>query len=101
MSYDILYEYNKFIKEVKYATLAYIFANDKILLGAKKYEGAKGKLNGFCGKIEESDKDIYDAVKREVFEETNLVISEPELYGKLIFDQKKTGQKGNSISFQD
>lgn len=82
------------MKEVKYATLAYIFANDKILLGAKKYGGAKGKLNGFGGKIEESDKDIYDAVKREVFEETNLVISKPELCGKLIFDQKKQRKKG-------
>lgn len=80
--------------EVRYATLAYIFSKNRILLGTKKYGEAKGKLNGFGGKIEEKDKDIFDAVKREVFEETNLVISEPELCGRLIFNHRKQKKKG-------
>ena len=84
----------------KNGTLAYIFYEDKILLGAKKYGGAKGKINGFGGKIEESDKDIYEAVNREVFEETNLKISEPELHGKLIFDQRYKNEKNIVFLFK-
>ncbi len=82
------------MEDCRYATLAYIFSGNKVLLGAKKYGGAKGKLNGFGGKVEKDDKDIFDAVKREIFEETNLVISNPELHGCLIFNQKKQKKKG-------
>jgi len=79
--------------KIKKGTLAYVFSDNKVLLGTKKYGNAKGKLNGFGGKIEETDKNIYEAVKREVYEETNLKITDPPLHGVLIFNHKNKREK--------
>lgn len=72
------------------ATLCYLFdkKNKKILMGTKKYGGAKGLLNGFGGKIEDSDKTISAAVVREFFEETTIKINKPKLRSILSFHEK-------------
>ena len=78
------------------ATLVYIIKGDKILLGTKKYGGAKGILNGFGGKIEEFDKDILEAAKREVVEETSLDLKTVFPIGVLKFHWE---YKDDSASF--
>ena len=68
----------------KNGTLVYIFKDNKILLGCKKYGGAKGKLNGFGGKIEEGESEEAAAM-REVYEETSLKLKNMELKGVINF----------------
>lgn len=72
---------------MRIATLCYLFdkKKNKILFGAKKYGGAKGKINGFGGKVEESDKSMREAVKREFWEETGVKLTNPKLRSVLIF----------------
>jgi 8-oxo-dGTP pyrophosphatase MutT (NUDIX family) len=71
---------------MKIATLCYLFNDEYILLGSKKYGKAKGILNGFGGKVEDADKNIVDAVKREFYEETKVKIENPTLRSILIFN---------------
>ncbi len=77
----------------KFATLGYIRDGNKVLLGKKKYGGAKGKLNGFGGKVEEKDKTMKDALTREIKEETDLVVQEANLRGTLVFPS----ENGNAV----
>ncbi len=79
------------------ATLCYLIDEDRILLGKKKYGGAKDKINGFGGKVEYTDKSIADAVIREFKEETNIDISSPILTSVLFFNSldTKTQEKKN------
>lgn len=63
------------------ATLCYLEDGHKYLLGKKKYGGDKGKVNGFGGKIEETDTDIMSAITREFYEETGATIINPTLSG--------------------
>jgi len=69
----------------KYATLGYLKRDNKYLLGKKKYGGAKGKLNGFGGKVDDTDDSFKSALIREFKEETNLDIKNPRLRGTLVF----------------
>ncbi len=63
------------------ATLCYLIDTKKkmVLLGSKKYGEAKGKLNGFGGKIEKSDRSVIDAIEREFKEETRITLKNPHL----------------------
>lgn len=76
---------NKHIPNI--ATLCYLIDNKNglILLGKKKYGRAKGKYNGFGGKVEFSDTSIKDSVKREFKEETNMEILDPVLTSIITF----------------
>lgn len=69
----------------RYATLGYLRDGERILLGKKKYGGAKGKLNGFGGKVDATDPSFTAALIREFKEETNLDIKDPTLKGTLVF----------------
>lgn len=79
------------------ATLCYLIdeKNNKILLGKKKYGGAKGKVNGFGGKVEEKDKTIKEAAIREFTEETNVQLKELELVSIISFHSKDTSSNEN------
>ncbi|MDA3837002.1 MAG: 8-oxo-dGTP diphosphatase [Nanoarchaeota archaeon] len=74
---------------MKQNTLCLIIDKDKdrILFGMKKRGFGEGKINGFGGKIEESDESIYHAAAREVSEECNLNIHTDYIvkYGEIDF----------------
>ena len=72
---------------MKIATLCYLIDKDKkkILLGKKKYGGAKGKLNGFGGKFEQTDSSIKKSLQREFTEETGVNLKAPKLHAVLFF----------------
>lgn len=57
------------------ATLTLPIVNNQILLAIKKKKVGAGKWNGFGGKPEPSDMDIYHTAQRELFEETGCGIS--------------------------
>jgi 8-oxo-dGTP pyrophosphatase MutT (NUDIX family) len=84
----------------KNATLVYLFKGSQILLGSKKYGGAKGKLNGFGGKIEKEDKSISEAAIREVKEETSLDIEKINPIGKLNFHWKYKKEEASIYLFK-
>ncbi len=64
----------------KLLTLLLIYKNDQILLGLKKRGFGMGKWNGFGGKVDKSES-IEDATKRELFEESGLVVNSMEKIG--------------------
>ena len=90
---------------MKKYTLAFIFDEHlkKVLLIRKtKPEEQAGKLNGIGGKLEDSDIDLVDCIKREVYEETKLSfprevfsrvgeLTDNENYYVAIFTVKTTG----------
>lgn len=66
------------------ANLCYIIRNGKILLIKKKTGISAGVWNGPGGKIEK-DETLEESVKREVFEEVNVVPEAPKRVGELKF----------------
>jgi ADP-ribose pyrophosphatase YjhB (NUDIX family) len=68
-------------------TLCLLIRGDEILLGMKKRRFGVGKWNGFGGKIDEEkgDKNILDALSREVKEEADVEIKNPEQVGLMRF----------------
>jgi 8-oxo-dGTP diphosphatase len=79
----------------KVATLIYVFEDNKILLGSKKYGKAKDKLNGFGGKVEVKDKSIKESALRELKEETGLEVGRIEAHA--ILDMKWGEDSGAKI----
>lgn len=77
------------------ATLCYLIDKDekKILLGKKKYGGAKGKVNGYGGKVEINDESIKSAAVREFKEETSIDLIDPELTSIIFFNSENTVTK--------
>jgi 8-oxo-dGTP diphosphatase/8-oxo-dGTP diphosphatase/2-hydroxy-dATP diphosphatase len=67
----------------KTGTLIYVFKDNRILLGSKKYGKAKGKLNGYGGKIEITDGSVEKAALRELKEETGLEVKRIEVHAVL------------------
>jgi 8-oxo-dGTP pyrophosphatase MutT (NUDIX family) len=80
----------------KMGTLIYVFNNNKILLGSKKYGNAKGKLNGYGGKIETTDDSVKEAALRELKEETGLKVKRVEIHAVL---NMKWGEDNNAKIF--
>ncbi len=68
-------------------TLCLIRQGTHILLGHKKRGFGEGKWNGFGGKVE-SGETIEQAAKREVYEETGLVVEALERIGQAEFEFK-------------
>jgi len=67
----------------KIGTLIYVFNDGKMLLGSKKYGEAKGKLNGYGGKIEVTDGSVKEAALRELKEETGIAVKRIEIHAVL------------------
>ncbi|MDO8570117.1 MAG: NUDIX domain-containing protein [Candidatus Daviesbacteria bacterium] len=84
---------------MKIATLCYLIDSKKkrVLLGKKKYGGAKGKLNGFGGKVETKDITILECIKREFLEETGISLNNPKLSNVVFFNWE--GEKENLVVY--
>lgn len=61
-----------------------LYQNPKVLLGMKKIKFRKGKYNGFGGGIEKNET-IEEAAIRETFEESGIIVKNPELKGRIRF----------------
>ena len=68
----------------RHMTLAFIVRDGQMLLGLKKRGFATGKWNGFGGKVS-PEETAEDAVRRELSEESGLVIEEMHKVGDVIF----------------
>jgi len=68
---------------MRQTTLCLLIKENEVLLGMKKRRFGVGKWNGFGGKIDEEkgDKNIMDALFREVKEETGVDIKDPQQVG--------------------
>lgn len=68
---------------MRQTTLCLLIKGNEVLLGMKKRRFGAGKWNGFGGKIDEEkgDKNIMDALFREVKEETGVDIKDPQQVG--------------------
>lgn len=69
----------------KLLTLCIIHKNSNVLLGMKKRGFGQGRWNGFGGKVAEHET-IEDAAKREVFEETGLLVGDLQRAGVILFE---------------
>lgn len=69
--------------------MIYVFENNKILLGSKKYGNAQGKLNGYGGKIEVTDGSVKEAGLRELKEETGIEVKRIEIHAVLNMEWSK------------
>jgi len=84
-------EYNTSVIQSKYKlvprTLIFIERNNKILLIHKNKKESFGfsKLNGIGGHIEKGE-EPYEAAKREIFEESGLIINELSLVSIIFID---------------
>ena len=77
------------------ATLVYLIHEDKVLMihrNRKEGDEHKGKYNGLGGKFEAGETG-HECAIREVFEESGLQISRPNLKGDILFP--KFDKKGN------
>ena len=85
--------------KIRNVTLCFLIDedNNKILLGRKKYGEAKDKVNGFGGKVEESDTTITDALIREFYEETSAKVIDPELRSIINFHNIDTSTNTNEL----
>lgn len=64
----------------KLLTLCIVYQPPKVLLAMKKRGFGEGRWNGYGGKVKENET-IFDAMKREVLEEANIVVSDAFLSG--------------------
>lgn len=83
-------------------TLCHLIDEDKqqIILGEKLYGSSKGVIMGFGGKVDATDKNIKDAVIREVWEEAKVTIRQPKLKCILHFnDINGASQSGLAFVF--
>lgn len=71
----------------KVLTLVVIHQGDNVLLGMKKRGFGVGRWNGFGGKVNDGE-NIEDAAKRELLEESGLVVHGLEKMGVLNFSWK-------------
>ena len=67
------------------ATLCFPVHGDEVLLARKQKKIGAGFLNGFGGKVETTDKDIYDTNIRETEEEVGIRIKDAKKVGEIIF----------------
>jgi 8-oxo-dGTP diphosphatase / 2-hydroxy-dATP diphosphatase len=69
----------------KVLTLCIPTKNEQVLLGMKKRGFGVGRWNGFGGKIEDCDKSIEAAAKREIYEEVGIADGTLENIGCIQF----------------
>jgi len=69
---------------MKHATLCFLIADDKILLGMKKRGFGEGKYNGIGGKVEDGET-VKDAAVRELYEEVGVHTNEMEKIAEITF----------------
>ena len=69
---------------MKFATLAVIVRNGRLLLGYKKRGFAVGVLNGPGGKVEDNESSV-ECVIRETKEEMGIQLKDPQLMGVVEF----------------
>ena len=67
------------------ATLCFPVRGNEVLLARKQKKIGAGFLNGFGGKVEVTDKDIYDTNIRETEEEVGIRIKDAKKVGEIIF----------------
>lgn len=67
------------------ATLCLLIRGDEVLLAEKQKKIGAGFLNGFGGKVEPDDRDIYDANVREVEEEIGIRVAAVRKVGEIVF----------------
>ncbi|NTW62309.1 NUDIX domain-containing protein [Candidatus Saccharibacteria bacterium] len=75
------------VNKVQYteATLCFLLRNDQVLLAEKQKKIGAGFLNGFGGKAEPGDQDIYDTNTREVEEEIGVRLLSAQKVGEVVF----------------
>jgi len=67
------------------ATLCFPIRDGKVLLAEKQRKIGAGFLNGFGGKVEAIDKDIFETNAREVFEEVGISVKLVRKVGEIAF----------------
>jgi 8-oxo-dGTP diphosphatase len=67
------------------ATLCFPIRGDEVLLAQKQKKLGAGFLNGFGGKLEPGDNDIYATNTREVEEEVGMRIVAAKKVGEIVF----------------
>ncbi|RWS07182.1 7:8-dihydro-8-oxoguanine triphosphatase-like protein, partial [Leptotrombidium deliense] len=72
-------------KQSKLYTLVFVVKGEKVLLGLKKRGFAKGKYNGFGGKLE-SNETLIECAQRELKEEANIEATNLKELGYIEFD---------------
>jgi 8-oxo-dGTP diphosphatase/2-hydroxy-dATP diphosphatase len=77
--------------EPKVLTLCLVLKEGKVLLGMKKRGFGEGRWNGFGGKVEKGET-LIDGAKREMLEESGLMIEEMEERGCINFYFIDTGK---------
>lgn len=79
--------------------IAVVDVNDKLMVIRRGGDTNTGKL-ALCGGFVNIDETIKHAAIRELKEETNLDISEDELYHGLILDDVDRDHRGRVVSYQ-
>lgn len=79
--------YNKIMEKPEYteATLCFLIKDNQVLLAEKQRKIGAGRLNGFGGRADPEDKDIYETNRREVLEEIGVEITNAKKVGEIAF----------------
>ncbi len=72
------------------ATLCFPIRDDQVLLAEKQKKLGAGFLNGFGGKVEPGDRDIYATNAREVEEEVGIKVTAVRKVGEIEFHNPST-----------
>lgn len=90
---DNIEKAREFARELrpKVLTLCLTLKDNAVLLGMKKRGFGEGRWNGFGGKVEKGET-LFDAAKREMVEESGLIVEEMEERGSIDFHFMDTGK---------
>ena len=84
-------------KKLLEATLGFLVKDEFVWLSMKKRKIGAGCFNGYGGGTEKGDKNLVEALKREVKEECGVQISEKGLAKMAIIDFHNTTSKGETF----
>lgn len=82
---------------VRIETVSIVYQYPRVLLGMKKERFGRGKYNGFGGRVEKGET-LEQATVREAFEEAGIMLINPKLVGKLLF-QFQAGEQDHLVHF--